>query len=77
MTIFFSAMAWGIVVMAIASVFQFLKDGSQQLKKLHQIPCSNCAFFTGSPCIKCTVQPHRACTELAIGCRDFEISREG
>lgn len=76
MTFIFSAMAWGIVAITIKTLFQFINEGSQAVQRLHQIPCSDCEFFTGSPCIKCTVQPHRACTELAIGCPDYEFHHE-
>ena len=41
------------------------------LHRLHQIPCSNCAFFTGDYRLKCTVNPTNAMSEDAIGCRDF------
>jgi hypothetical protein len=41
------------------------------LKRLHQIPCSSCAFFTGDYRLKCTVHPTIAMSEEAIDCRDF------
>lgn len=46
------------------------------LKRLHQVPCSNCAYFTGDYRLKCTVNPMLAMSEEAIGCRDF-INKEG
>lgn len=49
-----------------------LREGFQQLRRLHQIPCSNCEFFTNDYRLKCTVRPCVACTEDAIGCTDFE-----
>lgn len=36
------------------------------------MPCSRCAFFTGSYHLKCTVHPCKALSEEAIGCLDYE-----
>ena len=47
-------------------------QGVAKLKRLHQIPCSNCAFFTGDYRLKCPVHPHEALSEEAIGCFDYE-----
>ena len=41
------------------------------LKRLHQIPCSQCAYFTGDYRLKCTVNPMIVMSETAIDCRDF------
>ncbi|MGL5061671.1 MAG: hypothetical protein ACRC62_17010 [Microcoleus sp.] len=49
-----------------------LREGIQQLRRLHQIPCADCDFFTNDYRLKCTVRPCVACTEDAIGCTDFE-----
>jgi hypothetical protein len=49
-----------------------LREGVQQLRRLHQIPCADCEFFTNDYRLKCTVNPYVACTEDAIGCSDFE-----
>ncbi len=40
-------------------------------KRLHQIPCAKCQYFTGNHHLKCTVQPCFALTEEAINCLDF------
>ncbi len=55
------------------TIFQ---QGINHLKRLHQVPCSNCAYFTGDYRLKCTVNPVLAMSEEAIGCRDF-INKEG
>ena len=52
------------------------KQGVNHLKRLHQIPCDNCAYFTGDYRLKCTVNPTIAMSETAIGCRDF-IHKQG
>ena len=43
-----------------------------EAKKMHQIPCTKCRFFTGDYHLKCTVNPHDANTEQAIGCCDYQ-----
>ncbi|WP_156820177.1 hypothetical protein [Synechococcus sp. PCC 7336] len=49
-----------------------LKRGFDRLRRLHQIPCTGCSFFTGEMRLPCTVHPATAFTEGAISCRDFE-----
>lgn len=48
------------------------QQGVAYVKKLHQIPCDRCAFFTGDYRLKCTVRPFSALTEDAIDCNDYE-----
>lgn len=62
-------MLFALFIWAICVAFQ---DGMARLKRLHQIPCDRCAYFTGNTYLKCTVQPCRAFTEDALGCIDFE-----
>ena len=47
-------------------------QGINYIKRLHQIPCSRCAFFTGDYRLKCTVHPSKALTENALECLDYE-----
>ncbi|MEO1431734.1 MAG: hypothetical protein AAFV71_22285 [Cyanobacteria bacterium J06633_8] len=63
-----------IVLMIIFSitVVRAFRQGAEQLKKLHQIPCYNCDFFTNDYRLKCAVHPTIACSEEALGCVDFE-----
>lgn len=62
-TIISTYLGWRLIAIA--------KGAFQHLKRLHQIPCSNCTYFTGDYRLKCTVQPMVAMSEDAIGCRDF------
>lgn len=65
-----------LVVMMLCfslSVVRAFKQGTEQLRRLHQIPCHNCDFFTNDFRLKCTVHPMKACTEDAISCIDFEM----
>ena len=71
-TIFCAFCAWTIVILGIASFCLMLSKGTNHLKKLHDIPCSGCDFFTNDYRLKCTIHPSKACSEDAIGCIDFE-----
>jgi hypothetical protein len=61
-----------IFVCMAVSFWVSIRDGIAHLKKLHQIPCDRCVFFTGTYHLKCTINPCAAFTEEAIQCRDFE-----
>ena len=60
------------MVLFLWSVSVALREGFYQIRRLHQVPCSDCEFFTNDYRLKCTVRPCVACTEDAIGCTDFE-----
>ena len=62
-TFLFSLLVWRFTAIA--------KQAVRHLKRLHQIPCNKCAYFTGDYRLKCTVNPTTAMSETAIGCRDF------
>lgn len=59
----FTFLGWRLIEIA--------KQAVNHLKRLHQIPCCNCAYYTGDHRLKCTVNPVVAMSETAIGCRDF------
>jgi hypothetical protein len=63
--------AWVFVGLLIWNIWIAIAQGAAQVKRLHQIPCPNCQFFTGDYRLKCTVRPDLALTEDAINCRDF------
>ncbi|WP_205127386.1 hypothetical protein [Okeania hirsuta] len=48
------------------------QQGISYVRRLHQIPCSRCIFFTGDYRLKCTVHPYNALTETALNCSDYE-----
>ena len=54
------------------SVVRAFKEGAEQVKRLHRIPCYKCDFFTNDYRLKCTVNPYLACSEEALECIDFE-----
>ncbi|NJL21012.1 MAG: hypothetical protein HC895_09630 [Leptolyngbyaceae cyanobacterium SM1_3_5] len=65
-------LAWGLVGMSVWSVWCACRDGVKNTRRMHQIPCANCQFFTGDYHLKCAVRPDIALSESAIGCRDYE-----
>jgi hypothetical protein len=71
MILFCSMIAWGLTVSGFLTICYNWKTGITHLYQLHRVPCSKCQYFTNSCYLKCTINPHLACTEQAIGCRDF------
>ncbi|MDG2990928.1 hypothetical protein L3556_08305 [Candidatus Synechococcus calcipolaris G9] len=63
--------AWGLVVLTSWSLWSMGRDGMVAVKKMHQIPCAHCQFFSGDYRLKCALHPYRAATEEAINCADF------
>lgn len=63
--------AWLLSALVLLTVFGAAKDIVERSKQMHQIPCSDCQFFTNNHRLKCTVNPHIACTEEAVGCSDY------
>lgn len=48
------------------------KTAINHLHKMHQIPCSDCVFFSHEYYLKCPLHPKVALSEQAIDCQDFE-----
>lgn len=63
---------WGLLTGLILAICLAVRDGLERLQRLHQIPCSRCAFYTGDHRLKCTVHPCKALSEDAIACLDYE-----
>jgi hypothetical protein len=66
-------LTWMLIVSSIWTFTSNLKAGIIQLKKLHQVPCSKCQYFTNSYYLKCTINPQIAGSELAIDCHDYQV----
>lgn len=64
--------AWTTIIMVFLNLWTATKDTVKTAKKMHQIPCHNCQFFTNNYRLKCTVNPYIANTEEAIGCKDHQ-----
>ncbi len=63
--------AWALIGLILQTLYLAIGDAIATTKTLHQIPCTNCQFFTGNYYLKCTVHPNSALTDRAINCRDF------
>jgi hypothetical protein len=66
--------AWVLVMLVGWSFLSAIASATTNAKRMHQIPCAYCVFFTNDPRLKCPVHPTRAMSEEAIDCGDF---REG
>lgn len=64
--------AWVFVIAIAWSLWSAVRDGVTTTKRLHQIPCSGCQYFTGDYRLKCTIRPSTANTEAAIDCLDYQ-----
>jgi hypothetical protein len=63
--------AWLLVVLLFWSLLSTIRDSVTRAKRMHQIPCTGCQFFTNDYRLKCTVNPHIANSEAAIDCSDY------
>jgi hypothetical protein len=71
-TMFCALCAWTTMIFFVWVVWFNFKKGTNHIKRLHQVPCTACEYFTNDFRLKCTVHPIKACSEEAIGCIDFE-----
>lgn len=67
-------LAWGLVGITVWQLIAVTRDGMQRAKRMHQIPCTDCRYFTNSPFLKCPLHPQTALSEAAIGCGDYETN---
>nr|WP_072040827.1 hypothetical protein [Tolypothrix bouteillei] len=65
-----------LTVFMLWSMWRAAGIGFATIKRLHQIQCSNCRFFTGDYRLKCTIHPIFALTEEAINCSDFCVKNK-
>lgn len=63
--------ACSVLSYMVWSLANLVMDIIAEAKKMHQIPCTKCRFFTGDYHLKCTVNPSIANTEQAIDCSDY------
>ena len=63
MTIFFYCFCITLMFLVLWSVSIVLRERVHQIKRLAQMPCSDCDFFTCGYRVKCTVRP--CCLYLA------------
>jgi len=60
-----------VLLFCVWRVLYTIQQGTSYVRRLHQIPCSRCTYFTGDYRLKCAVNPMSALTEEAIGCGDY------
>ncbi len=59
------------------SVWSTVRAGIANAQRMHQIPCTECRFYTGDYRLKCPVHPISALSEQAIYCPDYEMKGLG
>lgn len=62
---------WALVLLFVLAILLAVQDGTRRLRRLHQVPCFGCRYYTGSPYLKCPVRPMDAASEAAINCPDY------
>lgn len=65
---------WSFALLVVWQVWAVVRDAMNQARRMHQIPCANCQFFTNDPLLKCPVHPRLAMSEQAIGCPDYQAT---
>ncbi|AUC60367.1 hypothetical protein AA637_03950 [Cyanobacterium sp. HL-69] len=65
--------AWLLLFLLVASILRGVRDAVKRSQAMHEIPCTNCQYFTNDYRLKCTIQPNIANTELAKDCPDFMV----
>ncbi len=70
--IFCAVSVWLLMGIGVLRIWKLSIRGFAYVKRLHNIPCERCVFFTGDYRLKCTVKPYIALSEGAIDCQDFQ-----
>jgi hypothetical protein len=65
-------LAWLLVAALAWTTWTAIRDAVASAKKMHEIPCANCQFFTNTHFLKCPVHPKSALSTDAIGCPDYQ-----
>ncbi len=64
--------AWLLMALFFWNIWYGVRATWARARQMHQVPCSNCVFFTNNHRLKCTVHPNIANSESAIDCRDYQ-----
>jgi hypothetical protein len=64
-------LTWGVILLFALTIGRMLREGIASAKRMHQVPCPYCQFFTNDHRLKCTVHPGIANSEAAISCPDY------
>ena len=63
--------AWAFVAVLTWGAWSAIAESFTRSKRMHQIPCADCQFFTNDHRLKCTIHPTIANSEEAINCPDY------
>jgi hypothetical protein len=66
--------AWLVIVSYVWLLWKNFYNSLIYVRRLYEIPCSRCSFFTGEYNLKCTVHSYRPLNEKAIDCSDYELN---
>lgn len=64
--------AWALVLFTSWNLWSVGRASLASAQRMHQIPCTECRFYTGDYRLKCPVNPTIAMSEAAIQCPDYE-----
>lgn len=68
---FYFVSAWLLLILLVVNLLKAISETWRRSQQMHEIPCSNCQYFTNDHRLKCTVQPNLANTDDAVNCPDF------
>lgn len=61
-----------VIFFALLKRWTFIKEEiAFNIKRLDEVPCKKCRYFSGNHYLKCAVNPSDALTERAINCTDY------
>lgn len=66
-------LAWAIIGLGLWNLWAAVRETVWRARRMHQIPCAQCRYFSGDYLLKCPVHPREALSEAAIGCSDFDL----
>lgn len=66
-----------VIFFALLKRWTFIKEEiAFNIKRLDEVPCKKCRYFSGNHYLKCAVNPSDALTERAITCSDYSPQDE-
>ncbi len=66
-----------VIFFAVLKRWTFIKEEiSFNIKRLDEVPCKKCRYFSGNHYLKCAVNPSDAMTERATNCADYSPQDE-
>ncbi|BAY17325.1 hypothetical protein NIES2109_13460 [Nostoc sp. HK-01] len=69
--------SWIIFFLVLRKIQRFLDNKMVfSVKRLHQVPCKNCRFYSNNHYLKCAVQPSIVLTDEAKNCSEFSAKQD-